>query len=333
MKRLIKVKKQRARLDYFVVILALLFPMMGRAQNPVFVDKANRSVLDQLTFQFSPDDMDPGEMDERDNEVLTYMRNVMASHCAPIEGFSVYADSVYTDTVHLHWDAGEVMDETYDMDVIGRWIYDIEWPSDEVDPRYFVRNWIEEVVRGQMKSTFGKGGNIVPFPTERPLFAPMMAHYANQYVRLYRNATQANHDEGEREGAFTKLYQVDFNPVLFIRVRSINEQYITFYVSDFQPGYRSTPSYYQQTLNRSTGKPIWLEDIVGEGQLLHIKQVIRQNENIESDADLDEVIRNHDYALALTDSGIIVSFFPYTFSITVGSDAFQVLLRYEEVNK
>lgn len=317
----------------FLLASIILFPLSAQAQQPVFKRENCRPVMDRLTSQYDEVNMDPGEMDSNDNKVVAFMRKTLADESGQMDGFSVYTDTVFTNTLHLHWDAGEVMDEPWDMYVRGRWIVDIEWPSAKADPYRLLRLWIEKTIREQVLSTYYiLNETIVPFPGGVSQYEPMLNYYAGKYRRLYRDKTLAEKKKGERDGVFTELYAVEFNPVLFIRVRCINASYVTFYVADFTPHYRSTPSYYQQTLNRFNGKPVWLEDIVSEEKIAYIKQTIRDKyAPFEADGNLDDVIRDHTYCLALTESGITLSFLPYTFSITAGSEAFQYSFLYKEV--
>ena len=276
--------------------------------------------------------MDPGEMDENDAVVLSYMRKVKASSPS-IEGITPFSGVIRTGSVHLHWDADEEMEEeALDMSVSGRWNYDIEWPSDDIDPHLLLRRWINSTIRAQLEDTFSGDCKVVPYPGGSKEFQPMMDYYAGKYRKLYRECTLATRKENEWEGAFRQLYQVEFNPTLVIWLRCINAKYATFYVADFRPAYRSGPEYRMHTINRYTGKEVWLEDLVTEDKIACIKKAIRDKYSpFESDGNLDEVIRDHDYCLALTESGIVISFRRYTFSITSGSEAFQVSFNYQDI--
>lgn len=159
----------------------------------------------------------------------------------------------------------------------------------------------------------------------------MLDYYAGKYRKLYREQTLAQREVNEWEGAFTQLYQVEFNPTLVIWLRCLNAKYATFYVADFRPAYRSGPEYRMHTINRYNGKEVWLEDIVSEEKMDYIKKAIRDKYSpFESDGNLDDVIRDHQYCLALTESRIVLSFRRYTFSITAGSEAFQVMFPYNQ---
>ncbi len=310
--------------------VCLLAPLATMAQRPVF--HTARPFLDNLTEQFGGENMDPGEMDENDAAVLSYMRKVKAASPS-VEGFTPFTGVIRTGNVHLHWDADEEMEEdALDMNVSGRWNNDIEWPSDDIDPHLILRRWINSTVRTQLEDTFGGDCKVVSYPGGSKEFQPMMDYYAGKYLKLYRAQTLATREEDEWDGAFRQLYQVEFNPTLVILLRCMNAKYATFYVSDFRPAYRSGPEYRMHTINRYNGKEVWLEDIVSEDKIDYIKKVIRDKYSpFESDGNLDDVVRDHEYCLALTESGIVISFRRYTFSITAGSEAFQVLFSYDDV--
>lgn len=316
----------------FLLTLAfcLFVPLATMAQRPVF--HTTRPFLDNLTEQFGGEKMDPGEMDENDAAVLSYMRKVKVMSPS-VEGFTQFSGVIKTGKVHLHWDADEEMEEdALDMNVSGRWNYDIEWPSDDIDPHLLLRRWINNTIRTQIEDTFGGDCKVVPYPGGSKEFQPMMDYYAGKYRKLYREQTLATREENEWEGAFRQLYQVEFNPTLVIWLRCLNAKYATFYVADFRPSYRSGPEYRMHTINRYNGKEVWLEDIVSAERIDYIKKTIRDRyAPFESDGNLDGVIRDHEYCLALTESGIVLSFKRYTFSITAGSEAFQVFFKYQDI--
>lgn len=303
----------------------------AQAQRPVFSAENCRHVLDGLTSQYDEVNMGAGDMGENDNQVLAFIRENLARGAVRMSGFSVLTDTIFTETLHLHWEPDEVIEEEpVDMDIRGRWIVDIEWPNDETDSQGILRMWIEKTIRDQLLATYYLlDDSITPFQGGALNYKRMLNYYAGKYRRLYAEKTHSIKAEGARGGAFINLYAVEFNPVLFIRVRCVNDMFVTFYVADFRPHYRSTPSYYQQTLNRFNGNPVWLEDMVDEKTITYIKQTIRDKYTLNiTDGILDEVIRDHDYRLALTESCIILSFLPYTFSTTAGSEAFQIRIPY-----
>ena len=312
-------------------IIGVVLPLAASAQRPVF--HISRPFLDNLSAQFGGDKMDPGEMDENDDAVLAHMRRVKERKSPSIEGFSTYKGSVRTKSLHLHWDADEEMEEeALDINVSGRWNYDIEWPSDDIDPHLLLRRWINNTIRTQLDDTFSGDCKVVPYPGGSKEFQPMMDYYAGKYRKLYRECTLATREENEWEGAFRQLYQVEFNPTLVIWLRCMNAKYATFYVADFRPAYRSGPEYRMHTINRYNGKEVWLEDIVSAEKIDYIKKAIRDKYSpFESDGNLDDVISDHEYCLALTESGIVISFKRYTFSITAGSESFQVIFPYDEL--
>lgn len=308
------------------------FAIGMQAQRPVFKPENSRPVLDRLTYQFERKNLESGNMDEDLDKVAAYIKETLAEKVSAMDGFTVHSDTVVTPILHLHFDEEEILYEACDWDLQGHWLVDVEWPSAEQDPNLIMRKWISDVIRGQLEATFKGSARIVPFPGGSAEYRPMLDYYAGKYRRYWRDKKLEQKKAGEYDGPFAWWYFYEFNPVLFIRVRCISPQYVTFYVADLRPGYRISPSYYQQTLNRDNGKPGWLEDWVTEEKIRYIKQTIRDKcEPIEAEANLDDVIRNHDYCLAFTETGITLSFLPYTFNVIAGDEAFQYSFTYEEV--
>lgn len=276
--------------------------------------------------------MGSGEMDENDDTVLSYMKLVKGNKSSSIYGFTSFRGSLLTKSIHLHWDEGDSMEKAYDMIVSGRWNYDIEWPSDDIDPHLLLRRWIENTIRTQLEDTFYGDCTVLPYPGAPNEFQPMMDYYADKYRKFYYVRTLAQRKENEWNGAFIRLYKIEFNPTLVIWLRCLNDWYATFYVADFRPSYRSGPEYRMHTINRHSGNEVWLEEIVSVEKIEFIKESIREQfAPFESYGYLDDVICDHQYCLALTESGIVLSFKRYTFSITAGSDSFQVHFPYKDL--
>lgn len=83
----------------FSIAASLLMSLALFAQSPVF--HTTRPFLDNLNEQFGGEKMDPGEMDENDAAVLSYMRKVKAASPS-VEGFTPFSEAIKTGKVHLH---------------------------------------------------------------------------------------------------------------------------------------------------------------------------------------------------------------------------------------
>ena len=189
----------------------------AQAQRPVFSAENCRHVLDGLTSQYDEVNMGAGDMGENDNQVLAFIRENLARGAVRMSGFSVLTDTIFTETLHLHWEPDEVIEEEpVDMDIRGRWIVDIEWPNDETDSQGSLRMWIEKTIRDQLLATYYLlDDSITPFQGGALNYKRMLNYYAGKYRRLYAEKTHSIKAEGARGGAFINLYAVEFNPVLF----------------------------------------------------------------------------------------------------------------------